>query len=165
MVKTHTATSGPSPRPTGPAVVEVATLTLTLIRRSASLAAGLARSAGLAVNDTAALRALDELAPGDLAAGELAERLGLSTAATTGLLDRLERAGLARRSPDPRDRRRVMVTLTQHARTFGEEYLAPLHRQVVAAASPLSDDHLLAVRNFLAALDVEPDRTTPSAQP
>ena len=37
----------------------------------------------------------------------LAERVGLSTAATTLVVDRLERAGLVRRERDPDDRRTV----------------------------------------------------------
>ncbi len=46
---------------------------------------------------------------GPLSSGELAARLGLTTGATTRLIDRLERAGYLRRVHDPADRRRVMV--------------------------------------------------------
>jgi DNA-binding MarR family transcriptional regulator len=49
---------------------------------------------------------------GGLSAGELAVRSGLSTGAVTGVIDRLERAGYARRVPDPTDRRRVRVEVT-----------------------------------------------------
>jgi DNA-binding MarR family transcriptional regulator len=48
---------------------------------------------------------------GPRSAGQLAEATGLTTGAVTGCLDRLERVGFARRSADPGDRRRVMVTL------------------------------------------------------
>ena len=47
------------------------------------------------------------LSPGDLAA-----QLELSTGAMTNRLDRLEAAGLARREPDPDDRRALIVRLT-----------------------------------------------------
>ncbi|MBB5955203.1 DNA-binding MarR family transcriptional regulator [Saccharothrix tamanrassetensis] len=47
---------------------------------------------------------------GPLSAGDLAKRIGLTPGAVTGVIDRLERAGLARRDPDPEDRRRVVVT-------------------------------------------------------
>ena len=40
---------------------------------------------------------------------ELAEATGLSTGAITGIVDRLERAGYARREPNPADRRSVIV--------------------------------------------------------
>lgn len=47
-----------------------------------------------------------------LGAGELAGQSGLTPGAITGVIDRLERAGLARRVPDPSDRRRVTVEVT-----------------------------------------------------
>lgn len=49
---------------------------------------------------------------GGLSAGELAARSGLTPGAVTGVLDRLERAGYARRVPHPTDRRRVTVEVT-----------------------------------------------------
>ena len=49
-------------------------------------------------------------------AGRLAEQTGLTTGAITTVLDRLERAGYARRVRDPNDRRRVLVELTPLAR-------------------------------------------------
>jgi DNA-binding MarR family transcriptional regulator len=47
-----------------------------------------------------------------LSAGELAARSGLTGGAVTGVLDRLERAGFARRVPDAADRRRLRVEVT-----------------------------------------------------
>jgi DNA-binding MarR family transcriptional regulator len=47
-----------------------------------------------------------------LTAGELAAEAGLTTGAVTGVVDRLERAGYARRVPDPDDRRRVKLEVT-----------------------------------------------------
>ena len=49
---------------------------------------------------------------GGLTAGELAGQSGLTNGAITGVLDRLERAGLARRVADRADRRRVNVEVT-----------------------------------------------------
>jgi DNA-binding MarR family transcriptional regulator len=49
---------------------------------------------------------------GGLTAGELAEETGLTTGAITGVIDRLEQAGFARRVADPEDRRRVKVEVT-----------------------------------------------------
>jgi DNA-binding MarR family transcriptional regulator len=49
---------------------------------------------------------------GGLTAGELAAQAGLTTGAVTGVVDRLERAGFARRVADPADRRRVKVEVT-----------------------------------------------------
>jgi DNA-binding MarR family transcriptional regulator len=46
---------------------------------------------------------------GPISAGELARRTGLTTGAITGVIDRLERAGFARRARDADDRRKVMI--------------------------------------------------------
>jgi DNA-binding MarR family transcriptional regulator len=49
---------------------------------------------------------------GGLTAGELAAEAGLTTGAVTGVIDRLERAGYAKRVSDPADRRRVKLEVT-----------------------------------------------------
>jgi DNA-binding MarR family transcriptional regulator len=66
----------------------------------------------LGVNDTD-LHCLNIIEnSGGLTAGELAGQSGLTNGAITGVLDRLERAGFARRIHDPVDRRRVNVEVT-----------------------------------------------------
>lgn len=68
---------------------------------------------------------------GPLSAGALAEHTGLTPGAVTGMVDRLERAGLAVREPDPDDRRRVLITVTGHLPdVFGD--LAAAMADVVA---------------------------------
>jgi DNA-binding MarR family transcriptional regulator len=75
--------------------------------------------------DSTAYRCLDLLdQEGPMTAGHLAERARLSPGATTALLDRLERKGLARRTRDTEDRRRVLVEVTpqlqeQAAKLYG----------------------------------------------
>jgi DNA-binding MarR family transcriptional regulator len=69
----------------------------------------------LGINRTDA-RCLDILDQhGSMSAGDLAEASRLSTGAITAVIDRLERAGMARRVPDPKDRRRVLVEPTPEA--------------------------------------------------
>ena len=59
------------------------------------------------------LRCLDIVqGRGGVTAGELATASGLSTGAVTAVVDRLERAGLARRVRDESDRRKVNVEVT-----------------------------------------------------
>ncbi|MCX2925391.1 MarR family winged helix-turn-helix transcriptional regulator [Streptomyces sp. NEAU-W12] len=51
--------------------------------------------------------------PYTLSPRQLSGTLMLTTGGMTGRLDKLERAGLLRRSPDPHDRRGLRVTLTE----------------------------------------------------
>ncbi|MGH2604715.1 MAG: MarR family winged helix-turn-helix transcriptional regulator [Dehalococcoidia bacterium] len=62
---------------------------------------------GLNPTDLEALEIL--LRAGPMTAGRLAAITGLTTGAITGVVDRLERKGYARRDADPGDRRRVIV--------------------------------------------------------
>ncbi len=64
---------------------------------------------GMGVTDLHCVNLLD--IEGPMTAGRLAELMGLTTGAVTGVLDRLERAGALRREADPADRRRVVARL------------------------------------------------------
>ena len=68
----------------------------------------------------------------------LAARLEVSKPAITRSLDRLAELGLAKRAPDPRDRRSVLVTRTRR----GNDYLSDLRSYITAAlkAKPGRDD-------------------------
>ncbi|MCX5596752.1 MarR family transcriptional regulator [Streptomyces phaeochromogenes] len=60
-------------------------------------------------------------APYALSPRQLSATLMLTTGGMTGRLDKLERAGLLRRSPDPHDRRALQVTLTDKGLTLVDE--------------------------------------------
>ncbi|ACV77372.1 MarR family winged helix-turn-helix transcriptional regulator [Nakamurella multipartita] len=78
---------------------------------------------GLGVSDMKALGVL--VREGRVTAGRLAEELHLTTGAVTGVIDRLTRRGVARRTPDPDDRRKVLVEPDLAALAEGENvYLA-----------------------------------------
>ncbi|MFC7915229.1 MarR family winged helix-turn-helix transcriptional regulator [Streptomyces sp. NPDC057386] len=66
-----------------------------------------ARACDLGATDLYALNILQ--LGGPMTPGELGARTGLTTGPTTRLVDRLERAGYVRRTPDPEDRRKVIV--------------------------------------------------------
>jgi DNA-binding MarR family transcriptional regulator len=61
-----------------------------------------------------------------ITAGELANRAGLTAGAVTGVIDRLENHGYARRLPDPSDRRRVRIEVTQAFYRAAERIWGPL---------------------------------------
>jgi DNA-binding MarR family transcriptional regulator len=67
-----------------------------------------------------ALGSLSRAAGGRRTAGELASKMELSSAAMTNRLDRLEKAGLVRRTPDERDRRAVQIEVTDEGRALYE---------------------------------------------
>src|SRR5580704_17201217 len=62
---------------------------------------------------------------GSVSAGALAEATGLTTGAITTVLDRLERAGYARRVRDTSDRRRVLVELAPDLADASPSFYAP----------------------------------------
>src|ERR1700756_340563 len=87
---------------------------LLAMRRAGSvmqlLGAAAADRIGINVTDLNCLNILT--LRGHMTAGELARATGLTTASITGVLDRLEDGGFVRREKDPKDRRRVIVTLS-----------------------------------------------------
>jgi DNA-binding MarR family transcriptional regulator len=76
---------------------------------SASYFRAAAARSGMTATD---MQVIDSLAiTGPTTAGQLADLTGLTTGAITGMLNRLEEAGVVRRERDPEDGRRVIVQL------------------------------------------------------
>lgn len=78
---------------------------------------------------------------GAMPAGRLAELTGLTTAAVTGIIDRLEAAGYARRTSDPKDRRRTIVEPVRNKKLERkiEMIFMPLHERMQKLLSSYSD--------------------------
>lgn len=64
---------------------------------------------GLNVTDTRCFELMSRYAHGPITAGDLSRAAGLTTGAVTGILDRLEKAGLVERYRNAIDRRKVFV--------------------------------------------------------
>lgn len=109
-----------------------------------------ATAAGLPATDWYALSVLD--LDGDMTAGELAERTGLTTGAATRMIDRLVRAGRVRRVPDPGDRRRVLVerVASPAARTEVDDLVGPARREVGAVFEGYSEGERAVLFDFFA---------------
>jgi DNA-binding MarR family transcriptional regulator len=106
-----------------------------------------ARRLGLNRTD---LRCLDlVLADGPLSAGDLATGLGLSPAATTTVIDRMADAGYVTRSPDPGNRRRVLVAATDAARAADRELYGPVGAAGRRALNRYDDEQLDTILDFL----------------
>jgi DNA-binding MarR family transcriptional regulator len=85
-------------------------------------------------------------------AGLLGSRLGLNSAGTTALIDRLELLGHVRRLPDRQDRRRVLIDLEQRAAALAAAVHAPLLDRSAELAEEYDDEQLGAVQRFLTAV-------------
>jgi DNA-binding MarR family transcriptional regulator len=99
-------------------------------------------------------------ARGPLTMTDLGARIPLSRAAVTTLVDRLEADGLVRRRGDERDRRRIVVELTELAaertRPVIGEWLQDLHQLIGAR----SHDEWQVIARFLYDLRELSDRHT-----
>ena len=81
---------------------------------------------------------------GALSPSALGERLIVTRATVTGVVDSLERRGYVRRTPNPVDRRSVLVELTPDGRRVVQEVRTLIHRKEKAWMSSLSDAELRA---------------------
>ena len=85
---------------------------------------------------------------GPMTAGRLAELSGLTTAAVTSVLDRLERVGYARRVRDQPDRRQVMVEVTPLLAERATPIWGPLGDEARSTLSRMSAEELQALIDF-----------------
>lgn len=119
----------------------------SLISASQELTARIARRMRLNVSDMTAIMWLSEQGP--TGGAELARRLNISTAATSVLIDRLERAGYVERVRDPVDRRRVRVTATDAAREATLHAWSPVILDIDAVCRLLPPTQQSLVRDLL----------------
>jgi DNA-binding MarR family transcriptional regulator len=108
-------------------------------------------AAHLGINRTD-LRCLDVLLQDNGAGatpGQLGGRLGLTTGSVTAMVDRLERLGYVTRSPDPADRRKVVVRATETIQTRAWEIYGPLAAEGEDLLSRYSVDELDLIADFL----------------
>src|SRR3954465_2763702 len=106
---------------------------------------------GLGRTDVRALVAIMDAARGgaSLTAGGLGSAVDLSSASVTALVDRLERAGHARRVRDDADRRRVVLEMSDSAMAAGASFFGGMQRDLVAAMEGYADEQLAVLRRFL----------------
>ena len=105
-----------------------------------------ANVAGISSSD---LECLDFLnLEGRVTAGRLAEVTGLTTGAITGVVDRLEKAGLVRRERDENDRRKVFIAIVpENVAKIGRFYV-PMQQAMQKLWSTYSDAELQLLLRF-----------------
>lgn len=116
---------------------------------------------GLAFTEYSVLRLLQRVPDRRLPPSVLAERIVCTTGAMTKLVDRLERAGLVEREPDPEDRRSVRVALTSTGHRLAQRaaraYTAGRHR-VLARLEPREVERIHAgLAQLLEAFEADHD--------
>ncbi len=104
---------------------------------------------GLNITDHKCMDFIDRYGP--MPAGKLAELTGLTTGAITGVIDRLEKAGYAKRVRDPKDRRQISVELTPNKELTKklEEVFQPLADGMSKITASYSDKELELFLDFI----------------
>jgi DNA-binding MarR family transcriptional regulator len=117
-----------------------------LILASEGYRNAVAHRLGMGVTETQALSNL--MAAKAMGQTELADALGITTSSVTSLVDRMERSGLVKRQPHPRDRRRTVVQLTK----YGAESVERTRPWFVRAFDEVEDGRLDEVADLLSSL-------------
>jgi DNA-binding MarR family transcriptional regulator len=81
---------------------------------------------------------------GPMSPSELGERLIVTRATVTGLLDSLERRGFVRRSPNPADRRSLIIEITPAGLDAVQQVRTRIHRHEKALLAGFSGEELRA---------------------
>ena len=100
----------------------------------------------------------------------IAERLIVTTATVTSLLDTLEGRGLVVRHRDPHDRRKLLVSITDEAREVVDDFLPEVVALQTAVMAGLSESDRQRLLRTLTVIDdgmrgVDVDRTLAAAAP
>lgn len=125
---------------------------MTLLRHLMDLSADLRREIAARVDlSETEMRALEHISQHELGPAEIARRLDVSTAASTGIVDRLEAKGHVERHPHPEDRRRTVVTMTHHARAEVFRHMGGMFGALARADADLTEQEREVVARFLKA--------------
>lgn len=95
-----------------------------------------------------------ETAGTPLTAAQLRQRLDVSPAAITYLVDRMIDSGHLRREPDPDDRRKTLLRYEESGMALARSFFSPLGAELHAALAGVPDRDLMAAhRVFLAMME------------
>ncbi|MES4904396.1 MULTISPECIES: MarR family transcriptional regulator [unclassified Streptomyces] len=107
----------------------------------------LAAKQDLSAGESKALDLLERHGP--LTAGDLSRRSGLAPASVTGLVDRLERKGFARRVKHPEDGRRVLIEANPERLAALAPYFEDFLGSMEELLADYTDEQLRTVTHFL----------------
>lgn len=118
-----------------------------------------AQRVGLGGSDLQFLTLLGDHGP--LTPGRLAALTGMSTGTVTGVIDRLEKGGYARRDRDGTDRRKVLVTPVPERLAQLAEFYTEHGEHTEAILASRTPQELRVIADFLADLNTSPGRPPP----
>ncbi|WP_404429243.1 MarR family transcriptional regulator [Microbacterium lacus] len=84
----------------------------------------------------------------DATPSDISRRLGISSASTTALLDRLERAGMVERASHPTDRRSILISATPEAERRLASTMGDYDERLRKVARSLEPDDRVVVAEF-----------------
>ena len=87
-----------------------------------------------------------------LTLAQLRERMDVSPAAITYLVDRMIESGHIRREPDPADRRKSLLRYEQSGMALAQDFFSPLGVQLRRALADLHDTDLIAAHRVFVAM-------------
>lgn len=121
-------------------VYELMTATRKLTRSSLMLQSAIAEKMQLNPTDAECIDFLMEMGPST--AGDLAKVTRLTTGAITSVIDRLEKAGFAKRERDPKDRRKVIIRFIPKKHEKAKQYYAAMAKDVYELFSGYNEPKL-----------------------
>lgn len=110
--------------------------------------AAMARRAGLSHSE---LQVLELVSEGATSPAELSRAVGVTSAAMSGIVDRLESRGHASRAPHPQDGRRTVIEISESGRAEALTHLAPMLTELTAVDAAMTAAEREVVVGFLKA--------------
>lgn len=86
---------------------------------------------------------------GSLTISDIAQMTSLANTTLTGMLDRMESQGLIFRSPDPTNRRKIIISLTSKAHNLQTDYIRVSEKTNEIYYSGFTDDEIEFFENTL----------------
>ncbi len=117
-----------------------------LVQVASAVPPTMARRAGLSHNE---MTVLDLLSEGPRGPGEVARALAVTSAAASGIVDRLVARGYAVRSPHAADRRRTVVEISEEGRAEIVGHLMPMITQLAAIDAEMAPAERETVMRYL----------------
>lgn len=87
-----------------------------------------------------------------LTLAQLRQRMDVSSAAITYLVDRMIGSGHIRREPDPSDRRKWLLRYEESGLALAQDFFRPLRDHLATAMADLSDRDLVAAHRVFTAM-------------